>query len=73
MEQNVSGTRKSTAFEKTVFSYLNDLRVSGETNMFGAAPYIEREFRLRPVESQTLLSLWMKNFDEDGNYETIFI
>ena len=30
--------------EKDMFTYLNDLRDSGETNMFGAGAYLQREF-----------------------------
>lgn len=63
--------RKTTDFEKEVFNYLNDLRDSGETNMFGAGSYVRDEFNLDKRESQRLVSLWMKNFDEDGNYDEI--
>lgn len=57
--------------EKEVFNYLNHLRETGVTNMFGAAPYIEEEFELSRLESRKLLTLWMENFDEDGNYDEI--
>ena len=33
------------------FTYLDDLRESGVTNMFGARPYLEAEFDPRPVRS----------------------
>ena len=67
-------TRKSTELEKRVFNYLNDLRSSGETNMFGAAPYVHREFpELSKAESRKLTALWMKNFSEDRLYDVIFI
>ena len=44
--------------------YLDQLRESGETNMFGAAPYLQREFDLERKESQDILLEWMKSFEE---------
>ena len=37
-------TRPTTDLERQVFSFLNDLRDSGVTNMYGATPYIVEEF-----------------------------
>lgn len=42
--------------------YLDELRESGVTNMFGAAPYLEDEFDLDRVEARSILSDWMKTF-----------
>ena len=42
------------------FLFLNRLRESGDTNMFGAAPYLEMEFDLDRREARTVLSEWMK-------------
>lgn len=64
-------TRKTTDQEKQVFEYLNELRESGITNMFGASPYIQNQFAIEENESMKLLSLWMNNFNEDCNYDTI--
>lgn len=33
-----------TSQEKEMFDYLNDLGKRGVTNMFGASPYLQREF-----------------------------
>ena len=63
--------RKATQDEQEVFEFLNDLRESGDTNMFGASPYVEREFGFSRSEARSLVSLWMANFKEDGNYETV--
>lgn len=64
--------RKTTRIEKAVFEYLNELRLSGITNMFGASPYIIKEFpELDVAYSRTLLSLWMENFNKEGDYEKI--
>jgi hypothetical protein len=45
--------------------YLDALRESGATNMFGARPYVLREFpELSPAEASGVLSYWMKSFGE---------
>jgi len=44
------------------FSYLDELRESGVTNMFGAAPYLQEEFGLGRYEARDVLSAWMKQF-----------
>lgn len=67
----MSKTRKTTEFEQEVFAYLNALRESGVTNMYGASPYIQSNFGLDRADSRKLLSLWMSNFSEEGNYQVI--
>ena len=69
--ENFVNERKTTDEEKEVFLYLNDLRDSGVVNMFGATPYISDEFGLGKRESQKLLNLWMKNYNNDGDYDEI--
>lgn len=44
--------------------YLDDLRESGETNMFGAGPYIQAEFGLPENESRKVVSYWMETFSD---------
>lgn len=45
----------------TYFDFLDALRESGATNMFGAAPYLAAEFpELSKNHAQTILSGWMK-------------
>lgn len=63
--------RPTTELEKSVFTYLNELRESGQTNMFGAGTYIQDEFELPAKEARTLLTTWMKVFNEEGNYDEI--
>jgi hypothetical protein len=43
-------------------AYLDDLRDSGITNMFGARPYVENEFGCSKREATEILSYWMKSF-----------
>lgn len=45
--------------------YLEQLRRSGETNMYGAAPYLEDEFGLDKHEARTILTDWMRNYNPD--------
>lgn len=49
--------------------YLENLRRSGKTNMFGAVPYLMKEFRLSHKEAQEILVDWMKNYKRE-DYET---
>jgi hypothetical protein len=69
--ETTQSTRPTTELEKNVCEYLNDLRESGVTNMFGAAPYVEDEFGLNKGEARRILSLWMANFNPEGNYQTV--
>lgn len=44
-----------------VFYFLEDLRDSGVTNMFGATPYIQEEFSLDKKTASNLLVTWIKS------------
>lgn len=51
-------------FEKQeFFSYLDILRETGATNMFGAAPYLQEAFDLTRTKSQEILKEWMINYE----------
>jgi hypothetical protein len=63
--------RKTTPIEKEAMQYLNRLRDSGVTNMFGAAPYVQEEFGLDRAEARRLLTLWMDNFNEEAEYDEV--
>ncbi len=47
-----------------VFEYLDALRESGITNMFGAAPYLMEEFSFDKREASQWLVEWMQTFSE---------
>lgn len=47
------------------FEYLDELRASGKTNMFGARTYLASRFALDKKESAEVLSLWMKTYGDD--------
>jgi hypothetical protein len=44
--------------------YLDELRESGETNMFGAGPYVMRQFGVTRPEAHKILGYWMQTFAE---------
>jgi hypothetical protein len=50
--------------KQEVFMFLNELRSTGSTNMFGAAPLIEEFFGVDRKVARGLLKEWMKSFDE---------
>ena len=52
-------------FQQDYFDYLVELQQSGETNMLGAAPYLEDKFWLEPSEAKEVLKLLIKSFEED--------
>lgn len=48
---------------KEYYIYLEKLRQSGATNMFGAGPYLQRAFGLSSKDADEILCNWMKNYD----------
>jgi hypothetical protein len=50
-------------YDLEFYSYLDDLRVSGVTNMFGAGAYLEAEFDLDKPTARAVLIDWMETFD----------
>lgn len=50
--------------KEQVFRFLDELRESGITNMFGAAPYVEEEFGVDRKEARKLLVEWMETFGD---------
>lgn len=45
------------------YDYLEDLRDSGETNMWGAAPFLQREFGISYEDAKKILVEWIKSYD----------
>ena len=43
--------------------YLENLRRSGVTNMYGAAPYLMKEFDLDSYVATLILGDWMKKYN----------
>jgi len=46
------------------FQFLNELRDSGEINMWGASPYLEAEFGLDRKEAKDIFLAWIRSFDK---------
>jgi hypothetical protein len=46
------------------FEYLVRLRDSGETNMWGAAPYLQAEFGVSRQEAKDILVAWIESFNK---------
>jgi len=50
--------------EDLVFSFLDRLRESGVTNMYGAGPYVEEHFDLNRRVAGNLVIKWMTTFED---------
>ena len=50
------------------FNYLDTLRESGATNMWGARPFLQKEFDLDGKVAGKILSAWMHTFDGKSNH-----
>ena len=47
------------------YKYLEELRKSGVTNMYGASPFLESEFaELTEKDANDILVTWMTNYSE---------
>ncbi len=51
------------------FRYLDQLRKSGRTNMFGAAPYLEEAFDIDRVHARRALRYWQETFSHEKSPE----
>jgi hypothetical protein len=54
---------------KERFAYLDDLRESGATNMFGAAIYLQKFMACEQIESRVVLQQWMDSFNREESPE----
>lgn len=46
------------------YKFLEALRKSGETNMYGAPPYLESYFGISKIEAYAIFAEWMDNYDK---------
>ena len=46
-------------------AYLDALRESGVTNVFGAPPYLQEEFGLSRAEARAILVYWIETFGRE--------
>lgn len=50
--------------QDTVNQFLDDLRLSGKTNMYEAGPYVQKKFNITKYEANRFLIKWMETFGE---------
>jgi hypothetical protein len=50
---------------ETYFTYLDLLKESGVTNMFGSVPYIQDQFGVSQPEAKKIFKVWMDTFNEN--------
>ena len=62
--ETIERIRMNEEQTKEYFDYLVELRDSGETNMYGAAPYIQREFGISRTEARKILVAWIDSFSK---------
>ena len=53
-----------TIDKEEMFEYLDTLRESGVTNMFGASPYLQQAFGVDRREAKSVLTEWMKTYGQ---------
>lgn len=47
------------------YKFLDGLRESGVTNMFGARPYLQEEYGISKKAAGTILAAWMQDFSKE--------
>lgn len=60
----MSTTDRPAHVTDDMLDYLDELRESGITNMFGAAPYVAKAFDLSTEDARAVLTYWMRTFGE---------
>lgn len=45
------------------FKYLDNLRASGVTNMYGSPRYVEKRFKISWEKASEIVGMWMRTFD----------
>ncbi len=61
-KEKVETIERPEIVENKYLEYLDDLRDSGITNMFGAGSYLAEEFDLPIKDARIILKYWMKTF-----------
>jgi hypothetical protein len=57
---------------KRYIKYLDKLRDSGVTNMFGARPYLMKAFKMKDKDKKTassILAVWMESFGRSDDID----
>ena len=53
-----------TIDKSEMFEYLDTLRESGVTNMFGAGPYVQEAFDFNRHQAKQYVLAWMKSYND---------
>ena len=53
--------------KESMFQYLDNLRESGQVNMFGSGAYLQSAFCLSRYEAKDVVLEWMETFGERKN------
>ena len=56
-------SNKPTGMTEEHLQYLDDLRESGRTNMWGAAEYLTNEMDVPHLKAKAILVYWMETFE----------
>ena len=64
VEDSPIKSTEDTFWRDEVYLYLEQLRESGETNMFGAGVYLQKHFKLPKDKAIMYLSDWMRQYNE---------
>jgi len=64
MSDNNAKVERPEIVEDEHLTYLDQLRESGVTNMFGAGTYLREMFDVSKQESHVILQYWMATFSE---------
>jgi hypothetical protein len=65
-----SDTHHDLPRQEEVNSFLDWLRMTGKTNMFGAVPHIQENFKITKYDANRFLVKWMETFGERHNDES---
>ena len=63
--REVTGVAKTYKYPRKYYKFLDNLRESGVTNMYGGAPYVAEQFELLLDRARAVLTDWMDNFPLD--------
>ncbi len=61
-EERLFVTKRNLPAKEIMFDYLDELRELGIVNMFGARPFLVKEFDVPPYVAGSILAEWMKTF-----------
>jgi len=70
MESSHMTERPSVVTDDMLY-FLDELRDSGATNMFGASPYVEEAFGLTSKEAREVTVYWMESYS--SRHETVTV